>query len=77
MDKVGRPDIDAFEAVMLREGEGGMIKHMTARMVICRLLSEVVERVPNDVREDVPQGESNCGGMGRRHDEEGRAPGVT
>ncbi len=23
MDKVGRPDIDAFEAVMLREGEGG------------------------------------------------------
>jgi len=23
MDKVGRPDIDAFEAVMEREGEGG------------------------------------------------------
>jgi hypothetical protein len=23
MDKVGRPDIDAFQAVMLREGEGG------------------------------------------------------
>ncbi|HUO09644.1 MAG TPA: restriction endonuclease [Phycisphaerae bacterium] len=23
MDKVGRPDIDAFEAVMAREGEGG------------------------------------------------------
>jgi site-specific DNA-methyltransferase (adenine-specific) len=23
MDKVGRPDIDAFEAVMMREGEGG------------------------------------------------------
>jgi len=23
MDKVGRPDIDAFQTVMLREGEGG------------------------------------------------------
>lgn len=23
MDKVGRPDIDAFEAIMEREGEGG------------------------------------------------------
>ena len=23
MDNVGRPDIDAFQAVMLREGEGG------------------------------------------------------
>jgi hypothetical protein len=26
MDKVGRPDIDAFQAVMLREGEGGRQK---------------------------------------------------
>ncbi len=48
VDKVGRPDIDAFEAVMEREGEGGRQRGFFVSFGYSRDAEQECAAFPND-----------------------------